>query len=225
MNKGSAASLQDNSSHGEDAYLSRDLSEGSVLDAVLDGVTHCEGAYASGFAAQMLREAEVVDLDSLLDVLRQTNRTLFKGGLGRKLLTTVSVGLICGQELHVVHSGDSPVYLLRDGRARELTDTPLRREVDSLVGGALGLNEDLSYGYNHVSVKSGDGLVLATDGLMSNVYTHELEEIISGSPSPVEAIKHLEALVGRKRAQHVGREDTYGTFRVDDLTAIIRYFA
>ena len=59
MLTGSLAILHDNTSHGEDSYLTRDLGDGNFLDAVLDGVTGHGGDEASGSVADALNQANI----------------------------------------------------------------------------------------------------------------------------------------------------------------------
>ena len=113
--------FQDNTSHGEDAYLVRELGPGMALDCVLDGVTHCEGAYASGFTKDLLDKGAIESLDDVLGLLRQANDVLFQAGQGRNLLTTVAMVFYQQGNASVLSAGDSAVYLVRDGAMAALT--------------------------------------------------------------------------------------------------------
>ena len=55
----SLATLHDNSAHGEDSYLIRDLGDGNFLDVVLDGVTGHGGNEASTSVADALRDIAI----------------------------------------------------------------------------------------------------------------------------------------------------------------------
>ena len=224
MNNGTASSFQDNSSHGEDCLTIRELGSTASLDAVLDGVTHCEGGYASGFTAQLLQEAPIEDLTDLMAVLEQANSTLFQSGRGRRLLSTVTVALKLGDELHVISAGDSPAYLLRGGEVHELTPIAKAGTLPGLAGGAVGFHEKFTYEYKVLTLQPYDRLILVTDGLSSNVFPEQLAAIIRTAPSPQEAVFALQELANEKRRLHVGRADSYGTFKEDDRTAIFRYF-
>jgi serine/threonine protein phosphatase PrpC len=225
MNNGTVASFLDNSAHGEDAFVVRELSGASCLDVVLDGVTQCEGAYASNFASEYLTSSPIESLSDLLSILEQVNATLFQAGGGRNLLTTVSAALKIGDVLHVINVGDSPAYLLRDGEVQELT-TIVKSGllIGSLSGSALGRRERLAYEYKEIALRPKDRLILVTDGLMNNLFPEEVGEIIQKNSSASEAVEALRELVNDRRSQHQGRHDTYGTFREDDQTAIFRYF-
>ena len=200
----------------------RELGASSSLDAVLDGVTHCEGAYASSFTAQILKDASIEGLDDLLAVLEQASNTLFQSGEGANLLTTVSAALKLGDELHVINAGDSPVYLIRGGEARELTTIVKAGSFPSMVTGAVGQQEKFTYQYRKVTLEHQDRIALATDGLTNNVLPTELAEIVQQATSPQHAVSAIGDLVSKKRRQERGR--TYGTFREDDRTAIVRFF-
>ena len=223
MNNGAAASFHDNSAHGEDTFLIRELTTTASLDGVLDGVSHCGGGYASGFTLDTLQDAPITTLNDLLAVLELANNTLFQGGGGRNLLTTTSVALKLGDELHVINVGDSPVYLIRGGEARELSTNVKPGTLPGLLTEALGVHESFTYEYRQEILRPQDILILATDGLTNNVFPEELAAIVSKAASPDEAVAALKELVGEKQRLHIGREDSYGTFREDDRTAIIRY--
>ena len=223
MNNGTAALYQDNSAHGEDSHLIQELSGTSCLDVVLDGVSQCEGAYASGFTAQVLQAAAIEGVRDLIDAIERANQVLFQSGRGRNLLTTVSAALKLGNELHTIAVGDSPAYLVRGGKLTELTTPVPASAFPSQLSGAVGLRGELAYQHNELTLQPHDVLILSTDGLMNNVYSQELADIAATCSSPAEAVSAIGELVAQKRRDHRGRDDTYGTFREDDHTAIIRY--
>ena len=223
MNNGTTASFQDNSAHGEDAFFSRELSSTSCLDAVLDGVTHCQGAYASNFTAQMLQDAPIDKPGDVIKVLEEANNILYQSGMGRDLLTTVSVALKTGDELTVINMGDSPIYLVRNGEVEELTVIPRSVLLAGVVSGAVGTHRQLRYSSKTVTLQPGHRLILTTDGLTNNFFPDELAQIVADATTPQDAISALTRLIAEKRGLHVGRDDTYGSFKEDDQTAILRY--
>ena len=184
-------SFQDNSAHGEDAFLIRELSVTDSLDVVLDGVTQCEGGYASNFMVGVLQDASIESLSDLIDAIEQVNGILFQSGKGRNLLTTVSAALKMGDELHVINVGDSPVYLIRDGEIAELTTISKSNIFPGRVNSAVGINASLIYEYKVVTLRPHDRLILTTDGLMNNVFPEELLGIVGGAASPREAISAI----------------------------------
>ncbi len=224
MKNGEAATFQDNSAHGEDAFVTVEIGEDSVLDAVMDGVSQLEGAYASTFTQQTLETARISGLDDVVTALEQVNSLLFQGGRGRNLLTTISATLKQGDQLYVLSLGDSPMFLVRGGEITELNTIVKSTLISSLSGGALGQKEKLELQRNETTLEPGDRLVLTTDGLVHNIWPEEIAQLVNEASSAQEAIDNLKALVDEKRSANRGREDAYGTFREDDQTAIIRFF-
>jgi serine/threonine protein phosphatase PrpC len=219
---GSAGVFQDNSFHGEDAYITRELSRHIAIDAVFDGATGRGGADASGYAAKALQEATVDTIDGLTMLLDMTNQRLYQRGRGRFFLTTASVTLKIGSTLHVLNVGDSPVFLIRGHDITPLTGTAQRATFLGIAN-ALGRHEKLSYKATSVSLEAEDRLVLATDGLIENVAPSELVALIDAERSPEQAVVALRQLFGEKKQGNKGRVDDSSGFRRDDATAIIRY--
>ena len=225
MKNGEVASFQDNAAHGEDAFVIRELGETSCMDAVLDGLTYCEGSYASNFTAQHLQSSELPALDDLVGVLRQANETLFQGGRGRSLLTTVSVALKVGTDLHVINVGDSPGYLVRGGQATELTSKSQSVMLPSMITIVLGLREELAYEYKKVELQPGDRLLLITDGISNNLTPEEMAVVVQSASSAQAAADALGELLAERRRLRQGTTEPFSTFREDDRTAVIRFLA
>ena len=68
---------QDNSTHGEDSFLVKDLGDGNFLDVVLDGVTGHGGEEASQSVAEALISAEITSLDDVVVVLERMHAEFF----------------------------------------------------------------------------------------------------------------------------------------------------
>jgi serine/threonine protein phosphatase PrpC len=219
---GCAATYHDNSWHGDDAYVSREINRHIVLDAVLDGATGRGGAVASGYVAEVLRGATVGTVDALTTLLEEANRQLFQRGKGRFFLSTASIALKIGSELHVVSVGDSAVFVFRNRDTLPLTATATGPTFLGIAN-ALGRAEKLLYKTTGISLQAHDRLVLATDGLVENVAPCELAALVDEAASPEEAVSALRQLLCEKRRQNKGRVDDHSSFRRDDATAIIRY--
>jgi serine/threonine protein phosphatase PrpC len=219
---GHVAVFQDNSYHGEDAYVTRELQRHITLDAVFDGATGRGGADASGYAAKVLQETSVETVDGLTSLLDVTNQRLFQRGRGRFFLTTASVALKIGSTLHVVNVGDSPVFLIRGHDILPLTGTA-KGATFLGIANALGRHETFAYKATSISLEAQDRLVLASDGLIENVAPTELVAIVDVAPSPEQAVSSLRQLLCEKKRLNKGRIDDSTGFRRDDATAIIRY--
>jgi serine/threonine protein phosphatase PrpC len=219
---GRAAAYHDNSCHGEDAFLTRELTHHLALDAVLDGATGRGGWEASSYAAEILGTANIESVDDLTAMLDEINRELFRRGRGRFFLTTISAALKVGQELHVLSVGDSPVLLIRHGDIIPLT--PAAKSQPFLgMANALGRHEKLSYKTASVSLQVQDRVVLVTDGVIENVAPSELATLLGHASSPEEAVSAVRQLLAEKQRENKGRVDDRSSFRRDDATALIRY--
>ena len=82
--------MQDNSAHGEDSFLSKNLGDGEFLDVVMDGVTGHGGEQASTELKEALDSGEVNNPQELVNLLSEMNADFYSVGSGRFLLTTDS---------------------------------------------------------------------------------------------------------------------------------------
>ncbi len=220
---GRVAFHHDNAVHGEDACVTRELTPTAALDAVLDGATTRGGRDASRFAAGALQDAHVESLNDLVTILERANEDLFRRGKGGVLLTTLSVALKIGDELHVLSIGDSPVYLIRRGEIVALT--AMTKGPNPLgITRALGRHAKLAYTARHVTLQPHDRLALATDGISDNVAPAELAALMRCTSSPEAAVSALRDLLDAKRRCNRGRADDRSGFTRDDATVILRFF-
>jgi serine/threonine protein phosphatase PrpC len=219
---GKSAVFQDNSFHGEDTYVSRELNRSMALDAVFDGATGRGGADASGYAAKTLQEATVEGVDELTALLDLANQRLFQRGRGRFFLTTASVIFKTGSTLHVLNVGDSPVFLIRGHEIMALTGTAQGATFLGIAN-ALGRHDRLSYKATSISLEAEDRLVLTTDGLIENIAPSELLALVDAASSPEQAVAGIQQLLAEKQRANKGRIDESSGFRRDDATAIVRF--
>ena len=140
--------------------------------------------------------------------------------------TTLTVAYSVGNDLFVVHVGDSRAYLLRDGRLRRITrDHTLAQsyadqglipqaEVEShelghVLTRAMGAGDAHPEGeIHHLDVQHGDRLLLCSDGLTRCVPESEIASLLSSLADSDEACR---ALVERALALGGG----------DNITAIV----
>jgi protein phosphatase len=127
----------------------------------------------------------------------------------RGMGTTMTLAVINGLDLIVVHVGDSRAYLLRGGQLRQLTRdfTLAQSMVDvgalspeeaaihrsrHVLTGALGAGEDRSEPQvSHVPLADGDQILLCTDGLTDLVEDATIRAILCGSASANESCQKL----------------------------------
>ena len=218
------STLQDNSAHGEDNLLSRDLGNGEFLDVVMDGVTGHGGAEASRELGEALEQSPASSIEDIAATITDANAEFFGVGAGRFLLTTVSAALYREGRLYVVAAGDSPVVLV----------TPQSHErLSGRVGGFLHVGVARAVGAaaeigqlprRDIDVSPGDRLVLATDGVTDNMDVDELAEIVRSSATPEEAAGRIEEIIAGRLVAGRVPEKLGVRFRYDDRTAIIRFF-
>ena len=162
----------------------------------------------------------------------EANRRIFdlaqedssRSGMG----TTLTGLLVDGDEVAIVHVGDSRAYVFRDGELRQLTRdhslveelrrqgrlTPEEAEEHpqrSIITRALGPERDVELDVHTHQARSGDVYLVCSDGLTSMVREDRLREILAESGSLQEAVDALVA-----EANEMGGRDniTVVLFRV-----------
>jgi len=219
------ATLQDNSIHGDDSYLTRGLGGNAFLDVVMDGVTGCGGEEASRSVRDALAEVSISSPDDIVKVLERVNEEFYQVGGGRFLLTTVSVALYLNGRLNVISAGDSPVFLFGPSSSQQLSGR-VGGFLHVSVPKAIGAGPNLANLVNaEAQIEPGARLLLVTDGLSDNLQRKDMEDMVRGAASPLEAAGRIDRAItsllreGRAPAQLGGR------FRHDDRTAVIRFFS
>jgi PPM family protein phosphatase len=196
----------------EDSFYAR-----APAFAVADGMG---GAQAGEVASQIAAETFEQRTDDgnpeqqLARVAHAANRRIFDLGEGdsslRGMGTTLTGALVAGDEVTIVHVGDSRAYLMRDGEMRQLTrDHSLVEELRrqgrltseeaeehpqrSVVTRALGVESDVQLDVHTHQARSGDLFLLCSDGLTSMVRQDRMQEIVASSPSLQKAADRLVA--------------------------------
>lgn len=169
----------------------------------------------------LLRQC-IAETNDLILAHRGNDRRLARMG------TTAAVALISETTLYAAGLGDSRVYLVRDGRARQLTvdHTIAQGLFDS---GILTLEQFQFHPYRnvlhkylgcaeigdgpclcHVELREDDSILTASDGLTDHVDEEQLAQVISDSPTPGDACEKLVRLA-------VERGST------DDITCVVAF--
>ena len=224
MFSSTVATFQDNSSHGEDNFLLRDLGDNSFMDAVMDGVTGHGGEEASQSGVDALAAATINGPDDIVAALEAVNQEFFEVGGGRFLLTTVSIILYQDDKLHVISAGDSPVFHIIGDSTRQITGR-MGGFLHVGVAKAIGAMETLTnLARTELPIEPGTRLVLATDGVTDNMLVEELADIVRGSSSPDVAANNVNGMVESRLGEGGMPEQLGRRFRHDDRTAIFRFF-
>ena len=112
--------------------------------------------------------------------------------------TTVVAALLREEVLAIAHVGDSRLYLVRNGTIQSLTtdhswvaeqilkgfiteEEAERSPRRNIVTKALGVESSVDVELTEVPVKSGDVLLLCSDGLTRGVHPNDILHILSGS--------------------------------------------
>ena len=218
------STLQDNTSHGEDGLLTRDLGNGDFLDVVMDGVTGHGGADASRELGEALAQSNTGSIDDIAATIIEVNDEFYSVGAGRFLLTTVSAALYREGRLFVTAAGDSPIVLVTPDSHQRLCGR-LGGFMHVGVAKAVGAAEELGQmTQRDIEISPGDRLVLATDGVTDNMDIEELAEIVRSSSTPEEATGRIEEIIAGRLVEGRVPERLGVRFRRDDRTAIIRFF-
>ncbi|MCF6525128.1 MerR family transcriptional regulator [Streptomyces sp. JJ36] len=190
---------------------------GSRLLAVADGYG-CHGAPASAAAVDALKHLETDSipagnlLNALEDAVEQARHSVYgvatTGSSPEDAGTTLTAMFWTGEQLALVHIGDSRVYLLRDGGLFQITHdhTMVQSMVDeerlspeeaathpqrSLLIRALGRGADASPDMRLHDAQRGDRYLLCSDGLSTVVPTAEIHRVLSEAGEPEPAVREL----------------------------------
>jgi protein phosphatase len=207
----------------EDSYTAAE-----PLFAVADGMGgHQGGEVASSLALEILGKGG----GTLEELVRKANDEVFRraaqdpglAGMG----TTLTALLVDGEVLRLVHVGDSRAYLLRDGNLQRITKdhTVVERLVDdgrltpqeaemhpqrSVLTRALGVDEALQVDQAAIEPKSGDRLLLCSDGLTGMIDEEQIVRILIDKAGPQAA---ADALV--EAANRAGGQDNVTAIVID----------
>ncbi len=216
--------MQDNSAHGEDSFLTKDFGNGEFLDVVLDGVTGHGGEQASTELRDALDSGELNNAEDIVNLLGDINEDFFSVGSGRFLLTTVSAVLGRGDNVQIVSSGDSPVFLINNEGHQKLSGNAggfLHVGVARAIGASAKLGAPAQV---EMTPSVGDRLLLCTDGITDNMTIEELAEVVRNASTPEQASADIEATIKERLTEGRVPETIGVRFRYDDRTGIIRFF-
>jgi len=138
----------------------------------------------------------------LASAIRAANETVHRESWSRPdyagMGTTVVAALLREEVLAIAHVGDSRLYLVRNGAIQALTtdhswvaeqilkgfiteEEAERSPQRNIVTKALGVESSVDVELTEVPVKSGDILLLCSDGLTRGVHPNDMLPILSGS--------------------------------------------
>jgi serine/threonine protein phosphatase PrpC len=208
--------------------------------AVADGVGGTPaGREASRLALEILRDtltAAEVESDKLratiLDAVEAANKAILD--MGRRAATTLVVAEIAADELRCYHIGDSELLAVGQRGRMKLRIIPHSPTGFAVEAGLLDEDEAVQHEQRHVifnvlgaqdmrvdiaprtRLAPRDTVLLATDGLLDNLYVDEIVEIIRVGPLDRAADKLVAA--ARRRMTTTGNSKPS---KPDDLTVIL----
>jgi len=187
-----------------------------ALFVVADGMGgHVAGEVASREAVDTMRGAYARpgSSEDLRQAVRDANAAVWQRGTDdpsyRGMGTTVTaVGVVEGDRLAVVNVGDSRTYLLRDGELIQLTEdhsfvqeavrsgqlTQPQAESHprrSQLTRALGVAADVEVDVEVLEPRTGDRLLLCSDGLWDEVGDDAITMVLTNHATPEEAAAQL----------------------------------
>jgi PPM family protein phosphatase len=225
------------------------------LFAVADGMGgHVGGEVASRVAVETLEHAfeRAPSVDGLRDAFAQANRAVWQEsqknadlrGMGTTLTAMALVGLADHDVLALANVGDSRAYIYSDGGIVQITaDHSLAEErmrhgemteaeaavhpQRHILTRALGVSSDVETDMWQLELRSGDRVLLCSDGLSNEVSTDEMAEILGAVDDPTDAAKRLVQAANEHGGAdnitvvivdvQVGEEDASGETRVMPL--------
>jgi serine/threonine protein phosphatase PrpC len=216
----------------EPSDIEQKRQRGAVI-VLADGVGgHGEGEVASRLAVEqaLAKFQEIKDGAQPKQVLFQmftaANVAVYDCGMdhrladreeGRRMATTLTISLLRNNEVTIGHVGDCRVYLIQEGRIRQVTSdhsyAAMQRklglisehdaaasEMRSMLTRSVGLDPTVQVDFTTVAVHRGDYLIQCSDGLHQCVTEEELIETVTHLP-PEQACRDLVALAVKRGTQ------------------------
>ena len=206
-----------------------ELQSSGCLYVVADGVGGAaQGERASRFAAQKLlyeyyRRPEVDPADRLRQIIEQINEDIHSYSIehNTRMATTIVAVVVRAGQLYLANVGDSRIYLIRDGVARQLNrdhslvgemvahgemtesealESKVKNTLTRSVGGEPVVNVDV---YPPMSLKPGDKILLCSDGLTRYALSEDISGLTREGPLEEIAQRLVDFANGRGGADNV----------------------
>lgn len=184
--------------------VSEQLSLKGALMAVADGVS---GNAGGGEASEMTVRTVTSDyyatpdtwepLTSLDKVLTAANRWLIaQANANRNMVgmaTTLSLLVLRGQRYYSAHVGDTRIYLMRDGKLKQLTTDHVwdRPDMRHVLKRAVGLDRHLEVDFAEGALQVGDIFALMSDGVWDVLGEQNIHKALGLYDNPQMICDHL----------------------------------
>jgi serine/threonine protein phosphatase PrpC/ribosomal protein L39E len=119
----------------------------------------------------------------------QTRYSQFPHERDRGYVCTLSAMVIRSATAHIFHVGDARIYRLAGKALEQLTEDHrvVVSSVQSYLGRALGVNQQIEIDYRAVPLDIGDTFVLTTDGVYEHVKPHFMAETVTAAGADLDA--------------------------------------
>ncbi|MDP1658602.1 MAG: bifunctional protein-serine/threonine kinase/phosphatase [Methylotenera sp.] len=184
--------------------VSEQLSIKGALMAVADGVS---GNAGGGEASEMTVRTVTSDyyatpdtwepLTSLDKVLTAANRWLIAQANANRdmagMATTLSLLVLRGQRYYSAHVGDTRIYLLRNGKLKQLTTDHVwdRPDMRHVLKRAVGLDRHLEVDFAEGALQVGDVFALMSDGVWDVLGEQNIHKALRLYDNPQMICDHL----------------------------------
>jgi serine/threonine protein phosphatase PrpC len=208
----------------EDSWALRTLADGTVFAVVADGMGgHAGGAVASKLVVDAFLKTVERGSGSLSEGLEAANAAVRATAAGKPSLkgmgSTVVAALVKGDEVHWISVGDSPLYMVADGKIERLNaDHSLAPQIDAMVErGLITADEAANHPGRHTlreavmgeplamvdensrRLGAGATLLLCSDGVESLAH----QKIAAASRQPMQGVLDAVLAVGKLHQDNV----------------------
>lgn len=181
--------------------------------------TFLEDYYCTSEAWSVRTAAERVLRATNSWLYEQTRQSAFRYDIERGYVCTFSALMIKSRTAHLVHVGDTRIYLLQDRTLAQLTEDhrDAASDEESHLSRALGASPHLQVDYRSVPVEVGSTFILMTDGVYEHVSEREIVAALSRESNLDRAAKAIaDAALAAGSADNL----TVQIVRVDQLASI-----
>ena len=163
---------------------------GEKVFAIADGMGRGPGAVvAAQTAVEVLANKRwEKTVDGIKKLLGEVNREVMSATarLGDRQVSGTTLSLLCILEKSFIlgHVGDSRIYLLRDGKIKQLTEDQVQYSGNKKIVNTLGINWNPEVFVEEGELRKGDIFLLISDGfaevlsgeLLTKLITEDVEE-------------------------------------------------
>jgi len=174
------------------------LTTKGIVVALADGISSSDvsqiasASSVQGFLSDYFCTSEALSVKkSVYQVLGSINSWLYSQGQNSPHRYDKDKGYVCtfsalvfkSTTAHIIHIGDTRIYLLRDGELKQITeDHRLWVSTEqSYLNRALGVSSHLDVDYDNLPLIEGDTFVLMTDGVYESVTDEFIVETINNA--------------------------------------------